>query len=197
MKIKFFAFVLASLLALSFPAQAAPEEYAFDLPHTSISFYVNHLGVSYSTGRFTGFDGSFLFDEEKPENSSVDVTIHTNSLEMLDEKWNEHLKGPDFFNVAQFPDMTFKSVKVEKTGEKTAKLTGDLTLLGVTRPVILDVTLNGIAAHPMKGNPIIGFSVTGIIQRSEFGMTYGIPMVGDDVSLRIEVEGFQKTKTNP
>lgn len=188
---------MTALIFFSAPAQAAPEEYNFDPVHTSISFYVSHLGVSISTGRFTGFDGSFFLDEEKPENSTAEIKIHTDSLQMLDEKWNTHLKSQDFFNVGVFPEMTFKSTKVERTGEKTAKVTGDFTLLGVTKPITLDVVFNGSGTHPMTKNEICGFSVTGTIKRSEFGMNYGIPMVGDDVNLRIEVEGARKIATNP
>lgn len=197
MKSRFISLATAALILLSAPAQAAPIEYEFDKVHSSIVFYVNHLGVSYSTGRFLGFDGGFTVDEENPEASSVDVVIQSSSIQMNDQKWDEHLKNPDFLNVEKFPTMTFKGTKVERTGERTAKVTGDFTLLGVTKPLTLDVTFNGSGKHPMKGNQIIGFSATGVIKRSEYGMTYGLPMVGDDVSLRIEVEGYQKTAENP
>lgn len=125
--------------------------------------------------------------------SKVDVTIKTASIEMDDQKWNDHLKNADFFNVEQYPEMTFKSTNVEVTGENTANVTGDLTLLGVTKPVTLNVTHNKTGAHPMNGKSGIGFSATGTLKRSDFGMNYGLPAVGDDVELRIEVEAYDET----
>lgn len=178
----------AALLTLGGTAQAEPMKYTFDPLHTQIHFTVNHLGFSNSTGKFLKFDGSFLFDEAKPDSGSVAVTIDVNSLNMDDAVWEQHLKAADMFNVEQFPSMGFKSRKVEMTGAKTANMTGDLTLLGQTKPVTLAVTLNKCGEHPMSKKQTCGFSATGTIKRSEWGMTKGIPMVGDDVQLRIEVE---------
>ena len=186
------AFALFGLLLVSSPARAAPDTYDFDPLHTQILFFVNHLGFSNSHGEFLGFDGSFVFDQADPTASSVDVDIKTDSLNMNDERWDEHLKGPDFFNVAEFPDMKFKSTKIEVTGEKTGKITGDLTLLGVTKPVTLDVTFNKAGPHPFNGKHEAGFSATGVLKRSDWGMSYGLPMVGDDVTLHIEVEGIRR-----
>jgi polyisoprenoid-binding protein YceI len=111
---------------------------------------------------------------------------------MNDEKWDTHLKSPDFFNVEKFPTMTFKSTKIEKTGEKTGKITGDLTLLGVTKPVTLDVTFNNAAKHPMADEYHAGFTAEGTIKRSAFGMNFGVPMVGDDVKIHINVEAVRE-----
>jgi polyisoprenoid-binding protein YceI len=187
--------LLAVLLLSSAPAIAAPVEYELDAAHTQVFFAVNHLGFSNSHGRFLDFTGGFTFDEAAPEASTVDVSIDTDSLDMASERWEDHLKGPDFFNVEKFPKMTFKGTKIEKTGEKTGKLTGDLTLLGVTKPVTLDVTFNKAGEHPMMKTPWAGFSARGTLKRSEFGMNYGLPNVADDVSLIIEVEaGAKKAK---
>lgn len=181
------AFVFAAFFPLS--AHAEPKTYSFDKLHTQILFFVNHLGFSYSNGKFLDFEGGFTFDETQPANGQVDVTIKTDSINMDDATWDDHLKAKDMFNVAEFPTMTFKSTKVDMTGDKTAKLTGDLTLIGVTKPVILDVTFNKCGEHPFSKKHTCGFSARGSLKRSEWGMMKGIPMLGDDVELRIEVEG--------
>lgn len=181
---------LAPLVAAK-PAVAATDKFSFDKAHTQIFFSVSHLGYSFSTGKFTGFDGSFHFNPEKPEQGKIDVTIDTNSISFNDEAWENHMKNEDFFNVEKFPTMTFKSTKVEKTGENTGRVTGDLTLLGVTKPVTLDVIHNKSGIHPYNKKYVAGFSATGKLNRSDFGMTYGLPGVGDEVSISIEVEGIR------
>jgi len=188
----------AFLLSLVFvaPALAEPQKYVFDKKHTQVLFFVNHMGFSNSNGKFLGFDGSFNFDPAKPAEGNVSLVIDTNSLNMDDTKWDEHLKGKEFFDVATFPTMTFKSTKVAMTGEKTAKLTGDLTLLGVTKPVTLDVTLNKCGEHPMSHAQACGFSATGTLKRTDWGMKAYVPMVSDDVQLHIEVEASVEPALN-
>lgn len=191
---KFFSFVTAFLLlaAVSAPVQAAVEKYIYDPAHTQVMFSVSHLGFSFSHGKFTKFSGGFEFDPDAVENSSADMTIETASINMDSVEWDNHLKNADFFDVEKFPAMTFKSTKAEKTGENTGKLTGDLTLLGVTKPVTFDVVYNKSGMHPYSKNYIAGFSATGAIKRSDFGMTYGLPGVGDDVNIEIQVEGIRQ-----
>ncbi len=195
------AAILPVLMIVSMPALAgkksAADSYAFDKVHTQIMFSVSHLGFSFSTGSFTAFDGGFTFDEAKPENSSVNVTIDTDSISLHDDKWEEHMKSEDFFNVAVFPTMTFKSTLAEKTGDNTARLTGDLTLLGVTRPVTLDVIFNKAAVHPYSKQYVAGFSATGTLKRSDFGMVYGLPGIGDEVNITLEVEGIRHEAAAP
>lgn len=181
--------VAVASLGFSAPAHADVEKYTFDKAHTQIFFAVNHLGFSTSRGKFVEFDGGFTFDTTEPAKSSVEVTIKPAGLNMDDVKWNEHLKGADFFNIEKFPEMTFKSTAIEVTGEKTANITGDLTLLGVTKPVVLAVTHNKSDKHPFGDKYVSGFSAKGTLKRSDFGMAYGLPMVGDDVAIEIEVEG--------
>lgn len=183
--------VLAAGITFS-AAHAAVDHYVLEKPHTQIVFLADHLGFSHSVGKFTDYTGQFTFDTADPEKSSVDVTINTSSIELNDPKWNEHLKGADFFNVEKFPTMTFKSTKIEKTGDNTANITGDLTLLGVTKSVTLAVKHNNSARHPFSGKYVSGFSATGKIKRSEFGMGYGLPAMGDEVDLIIEVEGLRE-----
>lgn len=194
MRKHFSSLVIAlALLALPAPLLAASkaDSYTFDKVHTQIFFSVSHLGFSFSTGSFTGFDGGFSFDRTKPENSAVNVTIDTGSLRLNDAKWEEHVTSEDFLNVAAFPSMTFKSTKVEKTGDNTGRITGDLTLLGVTKPVTLDVVFNKAAIHPYSKNYVAGFSAKAALNRSDFGMTYGLPGIGDEVNITLEVEGIR------
>lgn len=167
------------------------EHYTFDKAHTQILFFVDHLGFSKSQGEFLSYDGYYNFDRENPENSEVEVTIQTESIDMDDEKWDAHMKNEDFFHVEKYPAMTFKSTDIEVTGENTAKITGDFTLLGVTKPVTLDVTHNKSGKHAFSGKYVSGFSATTTIKRSEFGMEYGLPMIGDEAQVRIEVEGIR------
>ncbi len=182
-----------AILALGFSSSAFAqiEKYEFDKAHTQILFFVNHLGFSMSQGEFHDYDGHYVFDRGEPAKSKIDVTINTDSIDMDDEKWDTHMKNKDFFDVENHPTMTFKSTAIEVTGENTAKISGDLTLLGVTKPVILDVTHNKSGVHPFSGKYVAGFSGATTIKRSEFGMTYGIPGVGDDVEVRLEVEGVR------
>jgi polyisoprenoid-binding protein YceI len=173
-------------------AQAQIENYGFDKVHTQIFFSVDHLGFTQSVGRFLDFDGGIVFDRTKPEGSSVDVTIKTASLEMNDEKWNAHLKSADFFNVEKFPSISFKSTGIKVTGEKTADITGDLTILGVTKPTVLHTTFNNAGKHPFADEYHAGFSAAADIKRSDFGLKYGLPAVGDDVKITINVEAIRK-----
>ena len=192
MKKVFFAACLL-LASAALPAQASkPERYIYDPVHTQIMFSVDHLGFSHPHGRFVKFTGGFSFDPTHPEVSQITTVIDTNSIDMCSEEWDRALKGDDFFNVKKFPTMTFKSTKIEKTGTHTGKLTGDLTLLGVTKPVTLDVTYNKSGTHPLSRNFIAGFSATGTIDRTAFGMNYGIPGIGDQVGLDIQVEGIRQ-----
>lgn len=111
---------------------------------------------------------------------------------MDDEAWDTHLKSKDFFDVEKFPDMVFKGTTIEITGDKTAKINGELTLLGVTKPVTLDTVFNKAGKHPFSGKYVAGFSAVTNIKRSDFGMEYGLPMIGDDVNIHLEVEGIRQ-----
>ncbi len=177
--------------ALSTGAVAEPAAYNFDKSHTSITFTVNHLGFSTTHGRFSGFDGKLMIDETAPEASSVTVEIDTGSVDTFFEQRDTHLKSPDFFDVERFPSMIFTSTKVKKTGDKTLEVIGDLTLLGKTKPVTLDVVVPNLGAHPMSGTKTVGIRATATIKRSEWGMTTFVPAVGDDVAIVIDLEAAQ------
>src|SRR3546814_10546119 len=159
-----------------------------DPEHTTAVFMVNHLGYSNMIGRFNEVSGSFTFDENAPEAASVTLKVATDSVDTNHQRRDDHLRSPDFFNVQEFPEMTFESTKVETTGDRTGRVTGDLTLLGVTRPVTLDVTFNKVAPHPLPPYDEVltaGFSVRGSIRRSEFGMKYALPTtVADEEIVR-------------
>ncbi|MBU0859631.1 MAG: YceI family protein [Alphaproteobacteria bacterium] len=181
--------LIAGLTFAAATAQAAPVKYEFDKAHTQITFSVNHLGFSFSQGRFTDFDGHFMFDQETPANSSVEVAIEADSVYMGTDAWDEHVENADFLDAEKFEKITFKSTKIDVTGADTANITGDLTIKDVTKPVVLATKLNKVGAHPMSGKQHAGFSATTTIKRSEFGVNYGLPNVGDDLMIRIEVEG--------
>lgn len=186
--------VLALTTAIGFsaiPAQAA-DTYKFDPHHTSVIWNAGHNGHSSPHGILSNIEGTLTLDEAAPANSKLDVTIPVGLVATGIPKFDDHLKSKDLFNVAAFPDAKFVSTKVEKTGDKTAKVTGDLTLLGVTKPVTLDVTLNGISPNPMSKKQTAGFSATGTIKRSEFGMKYALPNVSDDVKIQIEAEATKQ-----
>lgn len=179
-----------AVMALAFPGKsyAAAEKFNFDTVHSQVIFFVDHLGFSISEGEFLDWEGHIMYDQENPAASSVEVVIDTNSIDMDDEAWNDHLKNADFFNVEKYPTMTFKSTGIEVTGEDTANITGDLTILETTKPVVLAVTHRKTGPSPRGDGIKAGFSATTTIKRSEWGMTYGLPMVGDDIEIRIEVE---------
>jgi polyisoprenoid-binding protein YceI len=174
------------------PTARAAETFKIDKDHTNIVFLVDHLGYSKMVGRFTDFEGQFTFDESSLEANKVTVTIKAESVDTNHKARDDHLRSVDFFNAKEFPTMTFVSTRVERTGEKTGKLHGNVTLLGVTKQVVLDVTFNKRAEHPLpRYNKVMtaGFSARGSIKRSDFGMKFALGGVGDEIQLIIEVEG--------
>jgi len=178
----------ACCLLLTVPSSQAADVFSLDKLHTQIRFSVNHLGFSHPQGRFLRFDGSLRFDAQHMETSSVDITMQTNSLQMGDQEWTEHVSGKQFFNVEKYPEMRFKSRIVEVTGPADGIIHGDFTLLGVTHPLDLKFHLNKAGPHPFTKKYAVGFSATGTLQRSDYGMNAFVPMVSDAVHLSIEVE---------
>jgi polyisoprenoid-binding protein YceI len=182
------ALLAASALAFSYAAPAmAAETYTLDPMHTQVVWSISHFGFSNPSGKFASIEGSLTLDEAKPENSKVDAKITVANLFTGLEKLNEHLLSDKFFDDKQFPLATFKSTKVDITSKDTAKVTGDLTLHGVTKPVELDVKLNKIGENMMK-KKTAGFSATTTIKRSDFGITTYVPALGDEVKIGIETE---------
>jgi polyisoprenoid-binding protein YceI len=184
--------LVAALTAASYALAKGPDKYIYDPAHTQILFKVNHLGFSHPHGRFDKFRGGFTFDPDHPETSSVDITIDANSIDMASADWERMMRGSNFLNVGKYPDITFKSAKIEKTGDKTGRIMGDLTILNVTKPVTLNVVYNKSGVHPYNKNYIAGFSATTKIHRSDFGMNWGLPGIGDEIVIDIEVEGIRQ-----
>jgi polyisoprenoid-binding protein YceI len=161
--------------------------YRLDRAHAKILWTVSHFGFSEYTGEFTDFDATLTLDPAHPERSRLSVTVETPSIDGHNPALETHLRSADFFDVANHPRATFTSTLVRRTGASTAAVTGDFTLRGQTRPLTLDVTFNR-AGDNMGGVYTAGFSATGTIRRSEFGMTYAVPGVSDEVQLRISGE---------
>lgn len=182
----------ALLVASAGLAQAAPVTYKLDPAHLSVHFIVNHLGYSNLIGRFNEVDGEIAFDRDALENSKLAVIVDTSSIDTNHAKRDDHLRSPDFLNAKEFPQMTFTAARIDKTGENTGKLVGDLTLLGVTKPVMLEVTFNKDAPNPMSKMDTLGFSARGSFSRTDFGMKYGAPNIGDEVQLLIEAEAVKQ-----
>lgn len=179
---------LASLLAVAAFGVQAADKYDIDPTHTQVEFTYSHMGFSNITGRFDTVEGDFLFDPADPTKSSVSITIPVSSMSTGVAKLDEHLQKPDFFDAATFPTATFRSTGVTAAGEGRLKVAGDLTIHGVTRPVVLDVTINKIGEHPMAKVPAAGFDATTTILRSDYGVGGYVPVVGDEVRIDITVE---------
>lgn len=172
-------------------------DYTLDKAHASLVFKVNHLGFSHYTARFADFDASLKFDPAHPEAASVTATIDPRSLTLNTPPagFKDELLGKAWFDTAQYPAITFRSTKVEVTGADTAKVAGDFTLHGVTKPVVLEVAFNGgYPGFAMDPHARIGFSAHGVFNRSDFGMGFGVPAAGttmgvsDAVDFNIEAE---------
>lgn len=169
--------------------------YTLDKHHASLIWKVSHAGLSYYAGRFKSFDATINFDPSDVTKSTVAATIYPASLETdyvptPEEDFNKKIStSAEWLNADKFPEMTFTSTKVERTGEFTAKVHGNLTFLGVTKPVVLDATYNGAyIEQPFSKKPTIGFSATGSLNRSDWGLKTYIPAIGDKVDLYIEGE---------
>jgi polyisoprenoid-binding protein YceI len=187
---KFRFTTIAALCLFALPSFA--DTYEFDLVHTQVMFSISHFGYSHSTGRFHVSKGALEFDGKDWSKASVQVTIDTKSLDLGNATWNEHVSDPRFLDVAKYPTMEFKSTKVEVLGDKKLRVHGDLTLHGVTKPVALDTTVNKAEPHPMTKRTAAGFSASTTVKRSEFGVSGYLPNIGDDVTIRIEVEASVK-----
>jgi polyisoprenoid-binding protein YceI len=177
--------------AAATPALAAPAKYLIDQNHTQIVFSYNHFGFSNQTGAFHKLSGDLSYDEADPSKGSVSVTIPVENVSTGVPDLDEHLKSPDFFDAAKFPNITFKSTKVEKTGADALKVDGELTIHGVTKPATLNVKVLKAAEHPMKKVPAVGFEVSTTIKRSDFGVSKYVPNVSDEIQIRIGMEAQQ------
>jgi polyisoprenoid-binding protein YceI len=180
---------LAGLLGVAVSAQAAPVTYKLDPSHTMVLFSWNHFGYSNPTADFGLGEGTLVFDEQNPAKSSVDVTLPLAGLDTHVPALDKHLKEADFFDADKYPTVTFKSTKVQPLGGHKFNVTGDLTVHGVTKTVVLAATLNKVGPHPMSKAQSIGFDATTSIKRSDFGVGAYVPKVSDEINIRITTEG--------
>jgi polyisoprenoid-binding protein YceI len=162
--------------------------YRLDKSHARIVFSTTHFGFSTYYGLFDDFDVKLDFDPVAPAKSALAVTINLNGIVTADPKLETNLKSDAFFNVAKFPKATFTSTHMEPTGKASGKLTGDLTLHGVTKPVTLDVTFNGGGNSMLSKAYVLGFDAKGTLKRSDFGIKNFVPFIGDEVTLVISCE---------
>jgi polyisoprenoid-binding protein YceI len=212
---RFKALILASVLFIAAPVFAADAPptipvaatvhdpakmpgglYTLDGNHAHALFFINHLGFSEYTGGFNDISGELVFKPGHLTDSKVNVTIKADSIAVQSEMLTEHLKGADFFDTEQYPEIKFVSDALVQTGKNKGTLTGDLTMHGVTKPVALDVRFLGGGIMPMKNVQTMGFIATGHLKRSDFGINSYLPGVGDDVILDISAE-FNKADTSP
>ena len=178
---------LAASLALA--ASAEPLTYEIDPRHTYPQYEIGHMGFSLQRGRFDKTHGTIVLDLDAHK-GTVEVTIDTSSIDSGEAKLDEHLKGADFFDAARFPQMTFRSSDLVFEGDELKKANGQLTIKGVTRPATFDVGFFKCGNSLVALRKVCGADLTAHIKRSDFGVSYGIPMVADDVLLRVNVEAI-------
>jgi polyisoprenoid-binding protein YceI len=175
-------------------------KWNIDQSHTGVNFSVRHMMVSTVRGSFQNFNGTIEFDPANPTAASVEVTIDTASINTGAADRDNHLRSADFFDVANFPTITFKSTKIEVTGDESAKIHGDLTIRGTTRPVVLEAEFLGENTNPW-GAKVIGFSGATKVNREDFGLTWNVALetggvlVGKDIKIELDVEAALVTET--
>lgn len=179
--------LVAALATASTMAFAEPVTYKIDPSHTNVIAQWNHFGFSNPSAHFGQAEGTLVYDADDVAASSVKVSLPLAGLDSFSAKFDEHLRSADFFEVAEFPVATFESTQVEAVGEGKLKVTGNLTIKDITKPVVLDVTLNKVGVH-MNKQPAIGFDATTTVKRSDFDLGMAAPMVSDEVEIRITTE---------
>jgi polyisoprenoid-binding protein YceI len=170
---------------------AAPARYELDPEHLTIAFLVEHIGYARSLGQFLTATGTYTFDEASGELSAVSVVVETSSVDTHHDARDRHLRSGDFLNVGAHPTMTFTAASARRTGEHAFVVSGELELLGMRRPLMLEATVNKTAPYPIGARAeVLGVSLRGTLKRSEFGMTYGVAdgLVGDEVEILVEIE---------
>ena len=196
------AFGLLAALAVPALAQEGPSKdttkvdpgsYVVEPNHTRVTFGVSHMGFTTYYGDFTKTSGTLTLDPKKPDSSDIDVKVAADSVLVPNDKLLGELKSDQWLDSAKYPDITFKSTKVTKTGAETAKVTGDFTLHGVTKPLTLNVRFNGAGTNPLDKAYTTGFDAEGKIKRSDFGVKTYVPLIGDEVDIKISA-AFEKQK---
>ena len=176
--------------------------WQIDYTHSDISFSVRHMMISKVNGRFADWNGTIDFDPQNPANTTVDVTVQLASVDTREQQRDDHLRSPDFFDVANFPEMHFKSTNVEQDDDDEGKLYGELTIRGITKPVVLDVEYAGQAQSPW-GTTSAGFSAEATLNRKDWELTWnqaletGGVLVSDKIKIAIELELVQQAEAVP
>jgi polyisoprenoid-binding protein YceI len=190
------AFAASLLLGASAHAQTAPAAvqagaYAVEPGHTQVGFTVNHMGFTEYSGVFSKASGDLTLDPKTLAATKLDITVPIESVATTSTKLNEELRGDQWLDAAKYPTMSFRSTKITRTGADTADVAGQLTLHGVTQPVVLKARFIGAGPNPLSKAYTVGFQVTGEIKRSEFGVKTYVPLIGDEVHLNIAA-AFEK-----
>ena len=199
-RLHFLPLLLLASLSSPTPVAAKTEEFQLDPVHTRVAFQISHAGFSNPIGTFSGSTGTLRFDEDDWLSAQLEVQVPIATLDLGDARWQEKILDSTFFDSTKYPEARFVSTRVERTGERTAQVTGELTLRGVTRPATLAVTLNALKRHPLTFKRTAGFSATATLSRKDFGMDAWSSLVGDEVRLIIEAEavrGEKKTDSEP
>ena len=182
--------IATALLAAALPARAEPESYTLDPNHTFPAFEIGHLGYSIQRGRFNKTSGKIILDTAA-KTGSAEINVEAATISTGHPKLEEHLKSEDFFDVAKYPQLTFRAREFSFDGDKVTSVKGDLTLHGVTQPVTLRTEYFNCANHPMTKKKVCGADFSATLRRSDFGIKTGIPLVADEVKLRINVEAIK------
>lgn len=180
------------ILPLAAIAPLAAVDWAIDDDHSFALFRVQHMGAGYTWGRFDAVAGEVSYDPANPGAGSIKLTIQAASVSTGVPKMEEHLKSPDFFDVKQFPTLTFVSKSWTAKSEGSYQVAGDLTIHGVTKPVSVTAVRTGLGKHAFNQKDLVGFETTFEIKRSEFGLKYGPGAVGDDVRITLAVEAVKQ-----
>ena len=186
-----------SLSLLAATAAAAPVTYEMDPNHTDVIASWSHFGFSNPVAHFGEVKGTIVYDAMRPAASSVEVTIPLAGLDSHVAKFDAHLRSADFFEADAYPQITFKSTRVEAAGKGKLKVSGDLTVKGRTLPAVLDVTINRIGEHAVAKRPAAGFDATTTLKRSAFGLGMAVPNVSDEVTIRITTEALAAKPAAP
>lgn len=183
--------VFTAALALGATSAFAAEKYVLDASHSQIVFTYNHLGFSTTTSMYSGFDGEIMMDAAEPVNSSVTVSFPVMDMITGWQARTDHFMSEDFFGAKEGDMVSFTSTGIEVTGEDTGIITGDLTMNGVTKSVMLDAKLNQMGEHPMAGKPWAGFDATTTVLRSDYNLGKFAPFVSDEVQIAISIEAMK------
>ena len=175
----------AAQVATHEPSQVAAGSYAVEPEHTQVGFGVSHMGFTTYYGRFAGASGTLELTPKNPAGSRLSVSVPTASVSTTSDKLDGELRGPDWFDAAKYPQISFVSTGIVPSGFGAAKVSGNLTMHGVTKPVTLDVRFVGAGTNPLDKKYTVGFSATGVLSRSEFGVKTYVPLVGDEVAITI------------